>query len=220
MCRCHEFSLLRVLKCSTALVLLPLALEDLAFTCVVLSHGVVYSLHLQGDVLAFGQPSVSRAALNPAACYSAFWRWWHTNISSILDAGGCHGALGVVLQATGLHYQCAAPRACRLPHEDKSRDVVLFNHALGSGCTLGLLEDGRRVAQRYVLVAESLKPVESWEEFLSLTAPDRYAVFRDQLEWEQIFQLLGMDVVHEAFEDPWCAGGPAKVKRGFFVLRV
>uniref|UniRef100_A0A7S1MC14 Methyltransferase type 11 domain-containing protein n=1 Tax=Alexandrium catenella TaxID=2925 RepID=A0A7S1MC14_ALECA len=134
---------------------------------------------------------------------------------------------------SALHWECidtrpkqtgVAGHACTrypghsLPHADKSKDVVLFSFVLhhAQDQTIGLLQDAKRVARQYIVVAEDFAT--SKAEAKALFHHDWNATFRGLTEWRKIFQVLGLAVAHEASIDEACIPGQQNQRR-LFVLR-
>lgn len=85
----------------------------------------------------------------------------------------------------------------RLDYESGSFDIVFFNYVLHHAAdnTIPLLRDARRIARRYVVVAED--PKETGQDRLWAYKHDERGTFRGLKEWRELFALIGFSTVLE-----------------------
>jgi SAM-dependent methyltransferase len=84
-----------------------------------------------------------------------------------------------------------------LPFPDKSFDFVLFSYVLHHAAddAIRLLREAGRVARRQVFVLEDPKETSADYRWIRFHAPD--GTFRGRDEWRQLFDILGLEIVHD-----------------------
>lgn len=105
---------------------------------------------------------------------------------------------------------------------DFSYHSVMFHSTLhhAADTTISLLKDARRVAQKYVIVAEDLKADRNADYELKWVQHhhDPHGTFRGDREWKNLFDLLDLRLVHEA--GPRMCGDNMDVGRQLYILEV
>ncbi len=137
--------------------------------------------------------------------------------SSWLDVGADTGAVSLYLSellASKSFELCdvtVAPRALfpvrritgeRLDYEPNSFDIVFFSYVLHHAAddTIQLLRDARKVARKYVVVTED--PKENADDYYWAYMHDKRGTFRGCKEWRQLFDVVGLSIVHDEALNP------------------
>lgn len=176
---------------------------------------------------------------SPPGCNTEMLAWFRFTFASrsltkVLDVGGGKGAIAKNIAQqlpdhASFEYSCidvTPSKACGFfdgngflgeCHAEKSADIVMFNYVLhhAGDSTIGLLKHAAKVARNYVIVQEDLKGKDRREAMTNF-GHEWAGTFRGEKEWRQIFDLLGMTLVHIAYPDPRCAYAIGRV---LFVLK-
>ncbi len=154
-----------------------------------------YRFHRDGGFFAY-------FAANAATLRGCSW----------LDVGADTGAVSLYLSKLlgsknfELCDVSVAPRAlfpvrqisgATLDYEPKSFDLVFFSYVLHHAAddTIQLLRDARRIARKYVVVTED--PKETDDDYYWAYKHDKRGTFRGCKEWRQLFEVVGLSIVHD-----------------------
>lgn len=172
-------------------------------------------------------------------CNNMFRDWFsgmygHVSSLDVLDVGGGVGALGDLARSVTIpgaiswecidvtaSDRCAAFNGQSLPHNDLSKDLVVFNYVLHHAAddAIALLQHAHRVAKGYVVVIEDLKG-ETQAHAKLLYEHEWHGTFRGPREWRALFSILGFRLVSESTLDHSVQCSPTKfhVDRAMYVL--
>lgn len=132
--------------------------------------------------------------------------------SSWLDVGADTGAVSLYLSELlgsknfELCDVSVAPRAlfpvrritgASLDYAPDSFDLVFFSYVLHHAAddTIQLLRDARKIARRYIVVTED--PKENADDYYWAYMHDKRGTFRGCKEWRQLFDVVGLTIVHD-----------------------